>query len=124
LQSQPIPIYGDGSNIRDWLYVADHCHAIDQVIRHAKVGETYNVGGNQELTNLDLVSMICHVMDKHVLRAQSCIDLIHFVTDRPGHDWRYAINPEKIIRDLQWHPSTGLQQGLQQTIAYYLSVFN
>jgi len=117
----PIPVYGDGSNIRDWLYVVDHCDAIDHVIRHAKTGETYNVGGNQEISNLVLVKMICQEMDKLYPGHQPHENLISFVTDRLGHDWRYAINPEKIIRDLQWQPLTKLQEGLQKTIAFYLT---
>ncbi|MES2203867.1 MAG: dTDP-glucose 4,6-dehydratase [Pseudomonadota bacterium] len=115
-----IPVYGDGSNIRDWLYVVDHCEAIDHVIRHAKTGETYNVGGNQEISNLVLVKMICHEMDKLYPQHAPHENLISFVTDRLGHDWRYAINAEKILRDLQWQPHTKLQEGLQKTIAYYL----
>lgn len=114
-----IPVYGDGSNIRDWLYVVDHCDAIDHVIRHAKTGETYNVGGNQEISNLVLVKMICHEMDKLHPQHQPHEKLISFVTDRLGHDWRYAINPEKILRDLQWNPHTALPEGLQKTIAFY-----
>ncbi len=113
-------MYGDGSNIRDWLYVVDHCEAIDHVIRHAKTGETYNVGGNQEISNLVLVKMICHEMDKLYPQHAPHENLISFVTDRLGHDWRYAINAEKILRDLQWQPHTKLQEGLQKTIAYYL----
>ncbi|MBP9727696.1 MAG: dTDP-glucose 4,6-dehydratase [Gammaproteobacteria bacterium] len=119
LKGEAIPVYGDGSNIRDWLYVEDHCEAIDTVIRHAKTGETYNIGGNQEISNLTLVKMICHEMDKRSPRAQPHENLIRFVTDRPGHDWRYAINPQKIIHDLQWHPRSTLQEGLQKTIAFY-----
>lgn len=115
-----IPVYGDGSNIRDWLYVVDHCDAIDHVIRHAKTGETYNVGGNQEISNLVLVKMICHEMDKFYPQHAPHENLISFVTDRLGHDWRYAINAEKILRDLQWQPRTKLQEGLQKTITYYL----
>lgn len=114
-----IPVYGDGSNIRDWLYVVDHCDAIDHVIRHAKIGETYNVGGNQEISNLVLAKMICHEMDKLSPQHAPHENLIHFVTDRLGHDWRYAINAEKILHDLQWQPRTKLQEGLQKTIAFY-----
>ena len=118
-KGENIPVYGDGSNIRDWLYVVDHCDAIDQVIRHAKTGETYNVGGNQEISNLTLVKMICHEMDKLHPQDQPHEKLISFVTDRLGHDWRYAINPKKILRDLQWNPHTALPEGLQKTIAFY-----
>jgi len=116
-----IPVYGDGSNIRDWLYVVDHCDAIDHVVRNAKTGETYNVGGNQEISNLVLVKMICHEMDTLYPQHAPHENLIHFVTDRLGHDWRYAIDPAKILRDLQWQPNTLLQKGLQETIAYYVA---
>lgn len=118
---ESIPVYGDGSNIRDWLYVEDHCDAIDAVIRRANVGESYNIGGNQEISNLTLVKMICHEMDKLYPRSEPHETLIRFVTDRPGHDWRYAIDAEKIIHDLQWRPRTLLHEGLQKTIAYYLA---
>lgn len=119
LNGENIPVYGDGSNIRDWLYVEDHCEAIDRVIRHAKTGETYNIGGNQEVSNLTIVKMICQEMDKTHPRSEPHEALIRFVTDRPGHDWRYAIDPRKIIQDLQWHPHATLQAGLQKTIAFY-----
>lgn len=119
LNNTPIPVYGDGSNIRDWLYVEDHCAAIDRVIRHAHVGEHYNIGGNQEIANLALVKMICHEMDQRFPRAQPHETLIHFVTDRPGHDWRYAINAQKIMHDLDWQPRTTITVGLQKTIEFY-----
>ena len=90
-QQQPIPVYGDGSNIRDWLYVTDHCRGIDVVLRHGRIGETYNIGGNQEFTNLTVVHTLCGLMDKRFPEKRSHRQLIHFVTDRPGHDWRYAI---------------------------------
>lgn len=118
LNQENIPVYGDGSNIRDWLYVDDHCEAIDRVIREAKTGETYNVGGNQEISNLVLVKMICREMDKLYPQHPLHENLIHFVTDRLGHDWRYAINAEKILQDLKWAPQTMLEEGLQKTIHY------
>jgi dTDP-glucose 4,6-dehydratase len=116
---ESIPVYGDGSNIRDWLYVEDHCAAIDRVIRHANIGESYNIGGNQEISNLTLVKMICREMDKLHPQDEPHENLIRFVTDRLGHDWRYAIDPRKIVRDLDWHPRSTLQEGLQKTIAFY-----
>lgn len=117
---QAIPVYGDGSNIRDWLYVEDHCDAIDCVIRHAKIGESYNIGGNQEISNLVLVKMICQEMDKRFPQHQPHEKLIQFVTDRLGHDWRYAIDAQKIQHDLNWSPKTTLQIGLEKTIEFYL----
>ncbi|MCD8525244.1 MAG: dTDP-glucose 4,6-dehydratase [Gammaproteobacteria bacterium] len=115
----PIPVYGDGSHIRDWLYVEDHCEAIDRVIRHANVGESYNIGGNGEVSNLALIHKICAVMDTRYPQAAPHDSLIHFVTDRLGHDWRYGINAEKIRCDLDWQPRTSLDKGLEKTIAFY-----
>jgi dTDP-glucose 4,6-dehydratase len=123
LQETLIPVYGNGSNIRDWLYVKDHCLAIDAILQQGKVGEVYNVGGNTEIDNLSLVKMICQCLDEMRPRAQGKYqDLIHFVTDRPGHDWRYAINSSKIKHQLHWQPTTTLADGLKQTIAHYLSL--
>jgi len=115
----PIPVYGNGSNIRDWLYVEDHCEAIDRVIRQANIGESYNIGGNCEVSNLELIHKICAIMDIRYPEAKAHDSLIQFVTDRLGHDWRYAINTEKINRDLHWQPRTSLEKGLQKTIAFY-----
>lgn len=123
-QGIDIPVYGDGSNIRDWLYVEDHCEAIDRVIRYAKIGESYNIGGNQEIANLALVNMICHEMDLLYPRGTPYTSLIQFVKDRPGHDWRYAINAEKIRHDLNWLPQTKLASGLRKTIEFYYAIKN
>lgn len=119
LNNSPIPVYGDGSNIRDWLYVEDHCQAIAKVIEQAQIGESYNIGGNQEISNLSLIKMICKEMDKRFNNRPPCESLIQFVRDRPGHDWRYAINAEKIKRDLGWQASTKIERGLEKTIQFY-----
>lgn len=118
-ERQLIPIYGNGSNIRDWLYVYDHCEAIFAVLEHAPIGEMYNVGGDHELDNLSLATMICDLYDSLFNPSQPSRSLIHFVTDRPGHDWRYAINHQKITGSLGWKPRMSLEQGLTQTIKFY-----
>lgn len=120
LNQQPIPVYGDGSNIRDWLYVEDHCQAIDRVVRCGKLGETYNVGGNNEWSNIDIVKTICKLLDEKAPMDEPYESLIGFVTDRPGHDWRYAINGEKITRELGWSPALTFEQGIDMTVDWYL----
>ncbi len=117
LNWQPIPIYGNGKNIRDWLYVDDHCRAIMAVIERGKIGESYNVGGNNEWENLTLATYICEQMDKLHPQKASHTTLLQFVTDRPGHDFRYAINSEKISRELNWQPQETLESGIDKTIA-------
>lgn len=121
LNEQPIPIYGNGLNVRDWLYVGDHCRAIDQIFHQGRAGETYNVGGRNEQNNLHLVQTICTILDNKCPRANglSYKELITYVTDRPGHDLRYAIDPSKIERELGWHAQTAFEAGLQQTIDWY-----
>jgi dTDP-glucose 4,6-dehydratase len=117
LNERPIPVYGDGQNIRDWLYVADHCQAIDRIISSGSVGESYNIGGNQELRNIDLVNKICTMMDAKFPRNFKYNTLIRFVADRPGHDWRYAIDCGKLTRELGWRPETAFDpEGLELTI--------
>ncbi len=113
LAEQPLPVYGKGENIRDWLYVEDHCSAIDLVIRNGRAGEVYNVGGHNERTNLDVVKTILHALGKPE-------SLIRFVTDRPGHDMRYAIDPSKIHAELGWLPATSFDQGIHKTVDWYL----
>lgn len=113
LDNQKLPVYGDGKNVRDWLYVDDHCAAIDCIIRKGKVGEIYNVGGHNEKSNIDIVKIILRALDKPEA-------LIEYVTDRKGHDRRYAINPEKIKRDLGWQPQTAFADGIKKTIDWYL----
>ncbi|OPH48685.1 dTDP-glucose 4,6-dehydratase [Paenibacillus ferrarius] len=113
IRNEPIPIYGDGLNVRDWLYVEDHCSAIERVIQAGVPGEVYNIGGHQERTNLDVVKSILKELNKSE-------DLIHFVPDRLGHDRRYAIDSSKIQQELGWAPSYSFEAGLQKTIQWYL----
>jgi dTDP-glucose 4,6-dehydratase len=113
LHDQPLPVYGTGENVRDWLFVKDHCTAIDLIIRHGKIGEIYNIGGHNEQTNLTVVKTIVQTLGKSE-------DLIHFVKDRPGHDRRYAIDPTKIRTHLGWEPTTRFADGIKQTIQWYL----
>jgi dTDP-glucose 4,6-dehydratase len=123
LLGKPLPVYGDGQNIRDWLYVRDHCSALDTVIHKGAPGETYNVGGNNEVKNLDLVHMLCDLMDELApnLPVKPAKELITFVKDRPGHDRRYAIDATKIKTELGWSPSVTVEEGLRQTIEWYLT---
>lgn len=124
LKEIPLPIYGDGKNIRDWLFVTDHCEAIMKVLENGRVGETYNVGGNTEKTNLEVVTEICLSLDEVKPRAsgQSYKGLITFVKDRPGHDKRYAINASKIKRELEYLPNEDFSSGIKKTIEFYLSL--
>jgi dTDP-glucose 4,6-dehydratase len=115
-QQQQIPIYGDGSNIRDWLYVEDHCSGIDAVVRRGRLGETYNIGGINEWANIDICRLICDLMDRQNLSGAPHKKLISFVTDRPGHDWRYAINAEKIAREIGWQPRETFETGIAKTV--------
>jgi dTDP-glucose 4,6-dehydratase len=117
----PIPIYGDGSNRRDWMYVADHCQALDAILRRGRTGETYNVGAGAELANLELARRICAMFDEVRPQAAPHERLIAFVPDRPGHDWRYAIDASKISRELGWRPRETLGSGLERTIAWFLA---
>ncbi len=119
-----LPVYGDGSNVRDWLFVEDHCRAIAAVLERGRVGEVYNIGGASERTNLQVVGAICDVLDEYRPGALPRRDLITFVTDRPGHDRRYAINAGKIERELGWTPSVAFEQGLRETIRWYLDHMN
>lgn len=122
LAEKPLPIYGDGSNVRDWLYVEDHADALLQVLNFGAVGRSYNIGGENECSNLDLVRMICAILDERRPRATGpYADLITFVTDRPGHDARYAIDPTRIREELGWQPSVSLDQGLALTIDWFLA---
>ncbi|RMH15704.1 MAG: dTDP-glucose 4,6-dehydratase [Gammaproteobacteria bacterium] len=124
LQGQPVPLYGDGGNIRDWLYVEDHCRGIDVVLRHASIGETYNIGGRNEWRNIDICKLICKLMDEFRPEGQPHAKLITFVKDRPGHDWRYAIDQRKIASDFGWSPQETFETGIRKTILWYLSRFN
>lgn len=120
---RPIPVYGNGSNVRDWLYVEDHCSGIDQVIRHGRVGETYNIGGKNEWPNIEIVRLICRLMNERVPAGAPHDRLISFVADRPGHDWRYAIDNSKIERELGWQPAYTFEQGIRQTLEWYLQPY-
>jgi dTDP-glucose 4,6-dehydratase len=121
LQDQPIPVYGDGSNMRDWLYVEDHCKAIDLILRRGRTGEVYNIGGDNNWTNLDVVHLICDVLASLTGRSvQTFTRLIHFVTDRPGHDWRYAIDATKLRQELDWSPTETFETGMHKTVVWYL----
>jgi len=117
---KPIPVYGDGQNVRDWLYVADHCEAIRSVLARGRVGETYNVGGQNEIKNLDVVNAICSVLDDLQPQAKPRSHLITYVTDRPGHDRRYAMNTGKIESELGWRPRETFATGIRKTIHWYL----
>lgn len=119
---KPIPIYGKGENIRDWLYVEDHASAIDLIYHEAKTGETYNIGGHNEWTNISLIYLLCEIMDRKLNRpAGESAKLITFVKDRAGHDLRYAIDSSKIQRELGWHPSLQFGEGLEKTVDWYLA---
>ncbi len=122
IEGKPLPIYGDGKNIRDWLYVEDHCEAIQQVLEHGRVGETYNIGGSCEKTNIEVVKIICSILDQlypdspHKPHAS----LITYVKDRPGHDRRYAIDSTKIKNEFGLEPKETFDSGLKKTIKWYV----
>ncbi len=122
IQGEPIPVYGSGENVRDWLFVEDHAEALFRVLNEGRVGERYNVGGNCELSNLEVVNKLCAILDE--LRPDDPVvphrKLIAHVTDRPGHDFRYAIAADKIERELGWRPATDFETGLRSTVAWYL----
>jgi len=120
LQGENIPVYGKGDNVRDWLYVDDHARALWRVIEQGKLGETYNVGGHNEKKNLDVVHAICDTLDDLVPKETKYRDQISFVTDRPGHDFRYAIDASKIERELGWKPQETFETGIENTIKWYL----
>jgi dTDP-glucose 4,6-dehydratase len=122
LDEKQLPVYGEGLNIRDWLYVEDHCDALAVVLKKGKLGETYNIGGHNEKKNIEIVNIICAVLDEMRPRSngKSYHDLITFVEDRPGHDLRYAIDAGKIQRELGWHPKETFETGLRKTIQWYL----
>ena len=122
IDNKPLPIYGDGNNIRDWLYVSDHCSALSEVLKKGQIGETYNIGGNNEMTNIDIVTKICKILDQLRPRqnGSSYTELITFVEDRPGHDFRYAIDSSKIQNKLNWEPKETFETGILKTIKWYL----
>lgn len=120
--NKPLPVYGKGENIRDWLYVVDHARAIDDIFHKGKIGETYNVGGFNEWKNIDIVHLLCKLMDRKLERNEGdSAKLITFVTDRAGHDHRYAIDASKIKNDLGWEPSLQFEEGMEKTVDWYLN---
>ncbi|HLT75625.1 MAG TPA: dTDP-glucose 4,6-dehydratase [Ohtaekwangia sp.] len=122
INNKPLPVYGKGENIRDWLYVEDHARAIDAIFHKGRVGEVYNIGGNNEWKNIDLVKLLCHIMDKKLGREDgTSAKLITYVKDRPGHDLRYAIDPSKLIAETGWRPETTFEVGLEKTVDWYLA---
>ena len=124
IEEKSLPVYGDGQQVRDWLYVDDHARALYEVVQNGKIGETYNIGGNNEKTNLEVVETICELLDElHPSKSskiESYIELITFVTDRPGHDQRYAIDAGKIFHDLNWKPEETFETGLRKTVSWFL----
>ncbi|PZR00310.1 MAG: dTDP-glucose 4,6-dehydratase [Cereibacter sphaeroides] len=120
LAGEPIPVYGKGENVRDWLYVEDHADALLTVVTKGEIGRTYNIGGENERTNIELVRTICSILDKKRPKGKSYADQITFVADRPGHDLRYAIDPTRIRTELGWRPSVTVEEGLERTVQWYL----
>jgi dTDP-glucose 4,6-dehydratase len=121
LAGEPLPVYGDGRNVRDWLYVLDHCEAVRLVLERGRPGETYNIGGNSEKKNIDVVNLLCRVLDElRPRKPGGYAELIHFVKDRPGHDRRYAIDASKLKRELGWQPTESFESGLRKTVRWYL----
>lgn len=122
INNKPLPVYGKGENVRDWLFVEDHALAIDTIFHKGKPGQVYNIGGNNEWKNIDLVNLLCRIMDKKLNREEGgCAKLITFVKDRPGHDLRYAIDPSKLIAETGWRPETSFEVGLEKTVDWYLT---
>ncbi|MDX9942825.1 MAG: dTDP-glucose 4,6-dehydratase [Bacteroidales bacterium] len=122
IQMKPLPVYGKGENVRDWLYVEDHAHAIDLILQKGKNGETYNIGGHNEWKNIDLIHILCKIMDKKLGREPGHSEtLITYVKDRAGHDLRYAIDAGKLQRELGWEPSLQFEEGLEKTVDWYLN---
>jgi dTDP-glucose 4,6-dehydratase len=123
-QQQSVPVYGDGSNIRDWLYVEDHCRGIETVLRQGQPGVTYNIGGRNEMANITIAKIICTLMDERRPQHAPHERLISFVTDRPGHDWRYAIDDTKIATSLQYSPQETFQSGIAKTVDWYMQHYD
>jgi len=122
LQKKPLPVYGKGENVRDWLFVEDHATAIDVIFHQGQLGDTYNIGGNNEWKNIDLVKHLCRLMDQKLNRAEGESEqLITYVPDRAGHDFRYAIDSSKLMSELHWKPSVTFEQGLEKTVDWYLA---
>ena len=123
INEKPLPVYGEGKNIRDWLYVEDHVEAIDMILHKGKIGETYLIGGENEKRNIDLVFKLIEITDTILERSRGFSKkLIHFIPDRPGHDYRYAIDNSKVKAELGWKPKTSFESGLNKTVRYYLEL--
>jgi dTDP-glucose 4,6-dehydratase len=120
LAGKPLPVYGDGQQVRDWLYVADHCSAIRAVLERGRIGETYNIGGGNQRSNLSVVESVCALLDELRPNSSPYAQLIRYVEDRPGHDRRYAIDAAKVTSELQWHPQDSFETGLRKTVQWYL----
>lgn len=120
MHKKPLPVYGDGSNVRDWLYVDDHCDGIYQILKNGKNGQTYNIGGNCEKSNLEIVNTLCEIMQNELPSDTNYKELITFVDDRPGHDFRYSIDASKIDKELHWKPSETFETGIKKTVQWYL----
>ncbi|WP_337270467.1 dTDP-glucose 4,6-dehydratase, partial [Oryzifoliimicrobium ureilyticus] len=120
LEGKPLPVYGNGANIRDWLYVEDHARALDLIAERGRISETYNVGGRNERRNIDVVTRICELMDAIRPRADSHKRLITYVDDRPGHDARYAIDADKLENELGWRAQENFDSGIEKTVCWYL----
>ena len=122
IHNKPLPVYGKGENVRDWLFVVDHARAIDYIFHKGKIGDTYNIGGNNEWKNIELVKFLCALMDAKLGRASGENEkLITYVTDRAGHDFRYAIDASKFMNELGWEPSVTFEQGLEKTVDWYMA---
>lgn len=123
VERKPLPVYGDGSNVRDWLFVTDHCEALTVVFEKGESGRSYNVGGNNEWSNINLVRLLCDIVDDERGQERSSQSLISFVTDRPGHDHRYAIDPTRIRTELSWQPRYAFEDAIRETVRWYLGLF-
>lgn len=123
VERKPLPVYGDGSNVRDWLFVTDHCEALTVVFEKGESGRSYNVGGNNEWSNINLVRLLCDIVDDECGKERSSQSLISFVTDRPGHDHRYAIDPTRIRTELGWQPRYAFEDAIRETVRWYLALF-
>ena len=123
ISGEKLPIYGNGQNIRDWIFVEDHCSAIDLILERGKIGETYNIGADCEKSNIDVVRSIVRVLDEYrpLSSGKSYEDQISFITDRPGHDFRYALNSSKLRESLGWTPRTNFEEGVKKTVEWYLT---
>ena len=123
LKGKSLPVYGSGKNIRNWLYVDDHINAIQKIVEQGSIGQTYNIAGVEEKSNLEVVTRLCEILDQYVPHKHSYLDQIEFVRDRPGHDFRYGVDDSKLRNELGWQPSETFETGLEKTIRWYLDYF-